>query len=58
MLKLYTTRHNAQASVKDERAFSAYITVHRTFNVIDADYRKADKPVANVDTQDITIQMV
>jgi hypothetical protein len=59
MLKLYTTRHNAQASVKDERAFSAYITVHRTFNVIDADYRKADiTPPANVETQDITIQMV
>jgi hypothetical protein len=39
MLKLVTTRTNAQASVKSERAFSAYMTVHKTFNVIDPDYR-------------------
>lgn len=39
MIKLLTTRTNAQASVQKERALSAYMTVHKTFNVIDPDYR-------------------
>jgi len=39
MFKLSTTRTNALASVRQERALSAYMTVHKTFNVIDPDYR-------------------
>jgi hypothetical protein len=42
MFKLSTTRTNALASVNQERALSAYMTVHKTFNVIDPDYRKPD----------------
>lgn len=54
MLKLYTTRSNAQASVRDERAFSAYITIHKTFNTIDPDYRQL-KEVRQV--ADVTIEL-
>lgn len=39
MLKLHTTKSNARASIGEERAYSAYMTVHKTFNTIDDDYR-------------------
>lgn len=39
MLKLYTTKSNARASIDEERAYSAYMTVHKTFNTIDEDHR-------------------
>jgi hypothetical protein len=42
MIKLLTTRTKAQASVHRERALSAYMTVHKTFNVIDPDYRRQE----------------
>jgi hypothetical protein len=64
MLKLYTTRTNALASVRHERAFSAYITTHRTFNVIDPDYRlpaipqPEPEPTQHPEQIQIQIQMV
>jgi hypothetical protein len=37
MTKLDATRTNAMASVRNERSLSAYITVHKTFNVVAAE---------------------
>jgi len=37
-LKLFTTQNTASASVKNERAFSAYMTTQKTFNTVDCDY--------------------
>ncbi len=47
MLKLYTTKTNARASIDEERAYSAYMTIQKTFNTIDEDYRRppADLPI-------------
>lgn len=37
-LKLYTTQQTASVSLQQERAYSAYMTVQKTFNTIDSDY--------------------
>jgi hypothetical protein len=59
MFKLSTTRTNALASVKHERALSAYMTVHKTFNVIDPDYRKPDTtpPSTPIHTHAIELEL-
>lgn len=38
--KLYTAHDVGTRSVTDERAFSAYLTICRTYNTIDADHRR------------------
>jgi hypothetical protein len=40
LMKLVTTEINAKASVRKDRAYSAYLLVHKTYNTIDADHRR------------------
>jgi hypothetical protein len=39
--KLYSTYFVSTASIKKERAFSAYLTIAKTYNTIDADFKKS-----------------
>jgi len=39
--KLYNTYFVSTASIKKERAFSAYLTISKTYNTIDADFKKS-----------------
>jgi len=41
-MKLYASYNVAKASLHEERAFSAYLSIPRTFNTIDEDYRVVD----------------
>ena len=41
-MKLYASFVVANASIKDERVFSAYLSIPKTFNTIDEDYRIAN----------------
>jgi hypothetical protein len=38
--KLYNTRFISNASLVEERAYSAYLTISRTYNTIDEDHKK------------------
>ena len=40
LTKLYNVYFVSDASLKEERMYSAYLTINRTFNVIDEDYIK------------------
>lgn len=42
LMKLVTTEINAKASVRKDRAYSAYVLVHKTYNTIDADHRRPE----------------
>jgi hypothetical protein len=43
--KMYSTYTVGTMSIEDERAFSAYLTIHRTYNTIDADHKNLDQPI-------------
>ena len=38
--KLYNTQFISKASLKEERAYSAYLTISKTYNTIDEDHTK------------------
>ena len=54
-MKLYASFTVANASIKDERVFSAYLSIPKTFNTIDEDYRSID---ADTVCEDIEEQKV
>ena len=44
--KMYSTYTVGTMSLEEERAFSAYLTIHRTYNTIDIDHRDPKQPVS------------
>jgi len=44
-IKLFWSLSIAWSSLHEERAFSAYLTINRTYNKIDEDYAKQEKPL-------------
>jgi hypothetical protein len=42
LTKLYNTYYNSTTSLNKERAFSAYLTISKTYNTIDEDFRNKD----------------
>ena len=44
--KMYSTYEVGTRSIEEERAFSAYLTIHRTYNTIDSDHKGPDNPMA------------
>ena len=51
-MKLYASFVVANASIKDERVFSAYLSIPKTFNTIDEDYRSIDADTICEDIED------
>lgn len=45
LTKLYNTFFISRASIQKERAFSAYLTISKTYNTIDEDHRHKDSSV-------------
>lgn len=44
--KMYSTYTVGTMSLEEERAFSAYLTIHRTYNTVDIDHRDPEQPVS------------
>ncbi len=44
--KMYSTYTVGVMSLEEERTFSAYLTIHRTYNTIDIDHRGPEQPVS------------
>jgi hypothetical protein len=45
LTKLYNTHFISVASLKEERAYSAYLSISKTYNTIDADHKKIEEVI-------------
>ena len=55
-MKLYASYTVANASIHDERVFSAYLSIPKTFNTIDEDYRKIDEDTICEDVEEPKVE--